>query len=515
MDDWSHGYDVSVGYTYGFCPEMAPDWLDLCARVAGYAPRARGPSASFRYLELGAGQGMGLCLLAAANPGGEFVGVDFQPEHIAHAQGVAEAAGLTNIRFSRTDLVDLAAAWPEDFGAFDYVALHGVYSWVSPKVREAILRCLSHAMRPGGLVYNGYNTQPGWLGTMPFQHISRLLKETTGKPGGAVFEDSIALFDRLRDGGADTFKILPGLKSRLETVRTRNTNYLVHEYLHESWRPLWHSEVAREMARADLDYIGSATAAETLLPDVLPPPLRDAIVEQGDNGLRQDLQDFVINQFFRRDIFCRGSRGRVDREIAALARTRLHLTSPPGAGDALDVKATFGEITLQRPAFAQIVDALGGGPKSVEELAALPDMRRQGMANALQILLLLLHARTLAVGAADPGAAEVAQRLNRVIARAASEGLPYDHVASSMLGSAVAVTDVDLMLLDAWFASPGRADVATLAKGVADRLARLGRTLQHDGKPLEGAGAQRRLTALATAFLDQGLPRWRRLGALL
>ena len=63
-----HGYDASAGYTYGFCPEMAPDWLDLSAMLAGAAPARRDGEAPFRYLELGCGQGMGLCLLAAANP---------------------------------------------------------------------------------------------------------------------------------------------------------------------------------------------------------------------------------------------------------------------------------------------------------------------------------------------------------------------------------------------------------------------------------------------------------------
>ena len=82
MSDRFHGYDVSVGYSYTFYREMAPDWLDFCVRQAGVGvARAEGP---FRYLELGAGQGLGLCLLAASNPAAEFVGVDFQHEHTEH-----------------------------------------------------------------------------------------------------------------------------------------------------------------------------------------------------------------------------------------------------------------------------------------------------------------------------------------------------------------------------------------------------------------------------------------------
>lgn len=289
MNNWSRGYDVSAGYTYGFCPEMAPDWLDFCARLAGYAPQPRGATTPFRYLELGMGQGMGLCLLAAANPQGEFFGIDFMPEHVAHAESIAKAAGLTNVRFSSGDFVDLAAAWPRDSGTFDYVSMHGVYTWVSAEVREAIVTCLRLATHQGSLVYNGYNTQPGWLASTPFQHITRLIHQTSGKPAEAVFDASIALFDSLLAGGANTFRFLPGLKARLDSVRTRNASYLAHEYLHECWQPRWHSEVAEEFNGADLDYVGSATMAEIMLPDVLPTALRDTIGEQQDARLRQDL----------------------------------------------------------------------------------------------------------------------------------------------------------------------------------------------------------------------------------
>lgn len=514
MNDWSHGYDVSLGYTYGFCPEMAPGWLDLCARFAGQAP-PRAPSAPFRFLELGMGQGMGLCLLAAANPHGQFAGIDFQPEHVAHAEGLATAAGLDNVRFSAADFVALAADWPADLGTFDYVALHGVYSWVSPTVREAVVRCLAHATHADSLVYIGYNTQPGWLGTMPFQHISRLIKQTTNKPGAEVLGDSIALFDRLRDGGADTFQILPGLKSRLDLVRTRSPNYLVHEYLHDSWHPLWHSEVVREVRDADLSYIGSATIAETLLPAVLPPPLRAPILEQQDETLRQDLQDFVINQFFRRDIFRQGAPAGNDDAMGAILQTPIHLMTPPDMGRNLEIQASFGEIALQPPAFQEIVAALSMGPKTVEHIAALPGMQRQGLSNSLQILRLLLQARTLAVGAPDPGDGALAHALNAAIARGAAEGLPYDHLAAAAIQSAIAVTDIELLLLDSWLGVSGTVSNARLADGLADRMARLGRQAQQDGRALEAGKARQHLMGLAKTFSEQTLPRWRGLGAIL
>jgi len=506
MTSSSHGYDMSAGYTYGFCPEMAPDWLDLAARLAGHAPARRASGAPFRYLELGCGQGMGLCLLAAANPHGEFLGVDFLPEHVDHGRGLPAAAGLTQIRLRDGDFVALAADWPTEFGQFDYVTLHGVYSWITPMVREALVRCLGQATKPTGLVYIGYNAQPGWLGTVPFRHISRLIKDVSGQPSDVVLQDSIALFDRLATGGATSFQILPGLKARLAAVKRQSSNYLIHEYLHEGWHPLWHSEVLKEVGTAGLSFVGSASLAETLLPGALPPALRATIEDQAAETLRMDVQDLVINQSFRRDIFRPLLHTMPPPDPKALDAVRLHLMTPV-AGDALSITTSFSEITLQRPAYEEIVADLAAGPRAIADLVALPSMRKQGRTNAMQILALLLHARTLAVGPAQAAPLQAAERLNRVIARAVSDGLPYDHLSAATLGSAVAASELDLLLLDQWLGGGDDRDAAALATATEARLVQLGR-------PLNEPAARAQLTDRAAAFLRQILPRWRSLGVL-
>ena len=93
--DWKHGYYADAGYTYGFYPETSPARLQWAALIQGHAlPRQR-----FRYLDAGCGQGLSVIFAAAAHPDSEFVGIDFLPEHIAHARRLAEAAGLDNVTF--------------------------------------------------------------------------------------------------------------------------------------------------------------------------------------------------------------------------------------------------------------------------------------------------------------------------------------------------------------------------------------------------------------------------------
>jgi SAM-dependent methyltransferase len=512
VSDWSHGYNVSLGYTYGFYRELAPDWLDFCARISGFVPPSRSASGAFRYLEMGSGQGLGLCILAAANPDGEFVGVDFNPEHIAHSNSLAIAAGLTNIRFVEGDFAVLGANWPEELGQFDYVTMHGILSWVPTPVRHALMRCLEHAVPPGGLVYASYNSHPGWVSTLPFQHIARRLQVVGARTGPKAIDDAVALFDKLAESNSTLFKVLPTLKARVDSVRTQNRNYLVQEYLHERWHPFWFSEVAGEMGDAKLSYIGSATAAELMLPSILPKETREIVMAESDPTMRQEVQDCAINQSFRRDIFCRGPRRGFGTGLDLAMDSVVALLNAPKA-EPLKVATTFGELAVQVETFRPIIDALKDGPKTLRDLLAVPAIAKNGQSALAQTVILLVHALALGIGRGQVVAPETAHRFNATIARHVSAGAPYGFIAVPALGSALAVSDIDWMLLDTWLEKPGSTQ-AELGVGLAKRLKALGRSLAHEGTRLEGKAHDERVAAMAKTFRDSHLGTWRKLGAI-
>ncbi|MEJ6010515.1 methyltransferase regulatory domain-containing protein [Novosphingobium aquae] len=512
MSDWSHGYNVSLGYTYGFYREIAPDWLDFCARIAGNVPPARQSSGAFRYLELGSGQGFGLCLLAAANPEGEFVGIDFNPQHVAHATAVARSAGLENIRFIEGDFSELGANWPQDLGQFEYVVMHGIYSWIPLVVRLGLVRCLDHACVPGGLVYNSYNTKPGWVSTMPFQHMARRMQIVGARSGPDAIDAAVQLFESLGTENSAIFRVLPTLKARVDTVKTQNRPYLVQEYLHDNWHPLWFSEVVEEFDTAKLQYVGSGTVSELMLPGLLAAPLRDLINSEPDPVFRQEVQDCAINQSFRRDIFCRGGRKGFGRGFEAAMETIFHLISAPHE-EALKISTSFGEVSIKQEHFGPAIEALESGPKTLAELVAVAGMQPQGQASAIQNIMLLVHAGALAIGRPNAAGKEASQRLNKAIAKAVSGGAPYGHLAVPALGSALATSDIDCMLLDTWLKNP-KADAEALGNGLKERLGRLGRSLAHQGQPLEGDALAERISTMSRAFIESNVPRWRKLGAI-
>src|SRR5262249_10551389 len=144
--------------TAAFYPETAPAHMTFASLCAGRSPgRAAQPS---RVLELGFGQGFGLALLAAANPDIAFEGSDFNPEHVAHARGLIEQAGLTNLSVSAASFEREAARGGDN--DVDVIVLHGVLTWISRASQEAVVAILRRRLRPGGLAYVSYNCMPGW-----------------------------------------------------------------------------------------------------------------------------------------------------------------------------------------------------------------------------------------------------------------------------------------------------------------------------------------------------------------
>jgi SAM-dependent methyltransferase len=199
--DWKHGYFADNGYTFGYYREMAPCYLAWAALLQGVVA----PTRNFRYVDLGCGQGLGLILQAACHPESEFVGVDFMPSHIAHARRLAQAGGISNVRFIEGDftalqndpsaLVDATGA-PLD-GQTDYVVAHGIASWVSPSVRASLWALAGRLLKPGGLHYTSYNTEPGWLAAKPFQHLV-MLRQGQGRTGAQALRSGMDTFRRAR-----------------------------------------------------------------------------------------------------------------------------------------------------------------------------------------------------------------------------------------------------------------------------------------------------------------------------
>ncbi len=135
-------------------PQTHPDRLATLARLFGMSPA---PVERCRVLELGAGDGGNLIPMAFLLPQSRFVGIDLAGETVARGCELAAGLELGNIRLLHLDLMEI----PEDFGEFDYIIVHGLYSWVPEPVRNRILELARRHLAPHGVAFVSYNAYPG------------------------------------------------------------------------------------------------------------------------------------------------------------------------------------------------------------------------------------------------------------------------------------------------------------------------------------------------------------------
>ena len=75
-------------------------------------------------------------------PNATFVGIDGSEVHIARGREMATHASATNVHLESMDITQIQ----DQFGTFDYIICHGVFSWVPETVREHILRICREQM---------------------------------------------------------------------------------------------------------------------------------------------------------------------------------------------------------------------------------------------------------------------------------------------------------------------------------------------------------------------------------
>lgn len=443
--NWKHGYFADAGYTHGHYPETMPLRLYWAALLQGHAL----PQQGFRYLDAGCGQGVNLVLAAAAHPDSEFVGIDFLPEHIAHARTLAQRCGLTNVRFIEGDFVELAQD-PAHLGAFDYAVCHGISTWVAPVVKHSLFTLIGKALKPGGMFYNSYNTLPGWLPATPFQHL--VLLEQRSKPGTQALQAAQASMHRLQSMNAVMFSQMPGLTHRLDSMKAHDPAYLVQEYNNQSWQPVFVTQMLDDLAKVKLSYLGTATLSDAYDSN-LPSALSQWLAEQTDPALKEQLRDYAVNQSFRRDLYVKGLHKpwpmAHQQQIMALRLVSNPNQARPSAGQPWAFKGGSLEITGDPGFYSTLMDHLDAAADAGVTVGELADAlnNAQYKANLLRGVALLVQGGWAwpihKDAAAVPGNAKT---VNAALANAVLEGAPYRYALLPRTGIGCSMTDTDWWL---------------------------------------------------------------------
>ncbi|MEB3331326.1 MAG: class I SAM-dependent methyltransferase [Synechococcaceae cyanobacterium] len=504
-----HGYFSGQGYTFGAYAEQSPERLATVALLRSQRPPDL--AGSFQMLDIGCGQGFNLCLQAAAYPQARFTGIDINTDHIAHARSLARAAGLGNVRFLEGDFLSIQSQFGELREQFDFAVAHGILGWVGPQVGDAMLALSAWALRPGGLFYLSYDTLPGWLPMLPFQHAVRSFMHRL-PDGLPSLQAAISLFRELRDSQAQVFPAQPALTSRLDAMDTLDPAYLLHEYNHQQWQPQFSNAVIGKARQLGFHYLGSANLAENF-DGLLPQPFRQLLQNQPDEEMKELVRDLLLNQAFRRDVYAKGRDPiwalEASNAVRSLRLLRLVGEEPLNDEKAFHFSLSSGEVQGRPERFRQLVESLGEAPISIEELLkANPETPE--IPELLQNLTLLLSKGWVCLVPPTQDH-EPARRFNAFIAASVTDGGPYRAVAAPVAGNLQQLSDIDLMALHAHLQGWPIEDLATI---IQTNLQLLNRSLQRDGQALTGEALTEELAKRALGFRDRILPLLRRIGAV-
>jgi SAM-dependent methyltransferase len=352
------GYVADIPYLRDLKPMLAPAWLDHVALVCGVDPPTR--ANGFAWCDLGCGQGVTAAILAATHPRGTFHGIDMMPVHIEHARRLAAEATIPNVHFHS---VDFAAAVGLDLPPFDYLVAHGVYSWIGAESQAALRRFIDRHLKSGGLVYVSYNAMPGWTRDLPFQHLVRALSQTFPGDSSARFAAAAELVRVLATAGVPALAPSLALAELKAHPEDYTPAYLVHEFMHAAWRPLYVTEMRAAMATIGLAPVGSATLIENLDRLALSDSARETLARIADPDLRELARDFFLDQRLRCDVFDRGNRRLDPEERAERLLASTFALARPAAAIRYATTTPAGARAYDAPATRRIVAALRSGPR--------------------------------------------------------------------------------------------------------------------------------------------------------
>lgn len=486
-----------------------PSRLFTVGRLFGMTPP---PVDRCRVLELGCAAGWNLLPMAERLPHATFVGVDLSAHHIGEARAIAAACGVSNVRFEQASILDVDLRW----GSFDYIIVHGVYSWVPPEVQRAILTICARQLNPHGIAYVSYNTYPGWHMRAMVRDMMQYHTRRFDSPQVRI-DESRALLEFLAREATRDEPYQAMLRRELGALQQTTDSYLYHEHLEAVNAPVYFHEFAARAQQHGLRYLGESRVTSMVVAN-LGTEARDTLQRIARDEIEaEQYMDFVRNRMFRETLLVHHGQ-RLTRDIPPSALYGLHVASPATLVDppddlpealADDRALTFTgpdakEISTRSPQLkaalwllpqtfprTQSFDALrgavraqlGGDPADAALAAVDAERLAAGLLTCfLQSSLVQLHGHAVMCAHTTEGRPRVGRvsretaRRGRMVASHRHDGLRVDDLLADIA-----------VLLD------GTRDVAALVEELTARAVRGELPVERDGVSLTDAEEIRRV----------------------
>ncbi|MGY8526639.1 class I SAM-dependent methyltransferase [Paracidovorax citrulli] len=481
MSDWTAGYMADIEYTYGYYPELSPQRAKLAFLQAGIAFPEFGTAC-----ELGFGQGVSANIHAAASIT-RWHGTDFNPAQAAFARDLAAASG--------TDAQWLDCAFDEfaaraDLPEFDFIGMHGIWSWVSDENRHVLVDFIRRKLKVGGVLYVSYNTMPGWSGFAPMRHLMRQHADVMGAPGPGILtrvDNAMEFADKLLATNPIYARVNPVAGERMKALRKQNRNYIAHEYFNRDWYPMHFSEMVDWLSPAKMQFACPAHLLEHVDAVNFTPEQQAFLKDIPDPMFRQTVQDFMVNRQFRRDYWVKGARPLPAQQRDAALREQKVVLIVPRETVSLKVTGPIGEARMNEGVYNPILDLLADHKvRTIGEIEGALQGKGVGFPQIVQAVAVLCGGGQLSPAESEANIAATkarCDRLNAHLMQQAFHSTDIGYLASPVTAGGIPVTSFEQLFLVAM--RNGRSGMEEWARFAWDVLKANGRRIVREGKPLE------------------------------
>lgn len=503
MSDWTGGYVADIGYTYGYYTELNPLRIKLAFLNQGLAfPDVRAAC------ELGFGQGLSVNIHAAAS-GCPWSGTDFNPSQAAFAQEIAAVSG------ARADLHDEAFsdfANRDDLPPFDFIGIHGIWSWISDENRRCLVNFIRKNLKVGGVLYMSYNTLPGWASFAPMRHLMTEHAEVLGSEGRGIvsrIDGALDFAEKLLATNPLFGRANPLVADRLNKMKEHNRHYLAHEYFNRDWYPMHFATMSEWLEGAKLQYACSAHYLDHIEALNLSAEQQSFLREIPDPMFCETVRDFMVNQQFRRDYWVKGARKLSALEQAEQLRQLKVVLVAHRPGVSLKVTGSLGEAEMSESIYAPVLDLLADHKsKTLGQIEQAVKEKNISFVQIVQAAMVLGGAGHLALVQDDGIIAKSKKqtdKLNAWFYQKARGGSDLGYLASPVTGGGIAVNRFQQLFLQSLAQS--KRQPVEWAHAAWQILAGQGQKLVKDGKALETVEENlAELTLQAQSFADIQLP---------
>lgn len=481
MSDWTAGYVADIGYTYGYYPELNPSRIHLAFASTGLvAPQVKAAC------ELGFGQGLSVNLHAAAS-NTDWWGTDFNPSQAGFAQELASSSGAHAHLFDQSFAQFCSR---DDIPDFDFIGLHGIWSWISDENRRVIVDFLARKLRVGGVLYISYNTLPGWGTFAPMRHLMTEHAEVIGAEGRGIvnrINDAIDFSEKLLATNPMFLRANPQIGDRIQKLKEHSRHYLAHEYFNRDWHPMHFATMRDWLEPAKLSYAASAHFFDHIEAINLTADQIGFLKDIPDAMFRESVRDFMVNQQFRRDYWVKGPRRLDAAQQAKIVQAQRVVMVSKREAVSLKVAGAAGEASLNESVYLPILDLMQDhAPRSIQQIFEHCAPKGLSLPQVVQAVIAMTGAGHFAPSNWDEEAArikDVVIRANEAVRARAEGSQDIQFLGSPLTGGGVSVSRFQQLFMSAEAA--GHTNAQALAHYVWVILKGLNQRIIKEGKALE------------------------------